>query len=308
MLAKMIFPGQASQFIGMGRDYYDEFPLVRELYKEANNKLGFDITGLSFAGDIEELTQTKNAQPAILLHSIAVLSVLQGRGIYPSIAAGHSLGEFSALVAAGFFKAMDALMIVRRRGELMFDAGLKRPGAMAAIIGLEQSAVEQCVSEASGEGIVVIANYNTDKQLAVSGEVQAVDKVVELALDAGARRALRLQVSGAFHSPLMQEAAGELMDYISGFNQGRLRLPWVSNVSGAAVEDKELVLPLLEKQLTSPVKWIDCMNTLIALKSGHLLEVGPGRVLAGLVKRIAGDVSVTSLSTTEGLEQTVSLE
>jgi [acyl-carrier-protein] S-malonyltransferase len=298
----MMFPGQASQFVGMGKDYYDKYPEARELYKQANQKIGFDITELSFSGDLDELTKTHNAQPAILLHSIAVLAVLESHGIRPGLVAGHSLGEFSALVAAGFFQPMDALLIVRRRGELMYESGLERPGTMAAIIGLSGDGLQEAVRAAADEGVVVIANLNSPSQFAISGEIKGVERAMELAKERGAKRAMALQVSGAFHSPLMEPTVVPFRKYMEKFNHGSLNLPWIANVTGALVEDKDQVMDLLSRQLSSPVRWVESMQALAGRSSGRALEVGPGKVLAGLMKRIDSSIEVQSLSAADQLE------
>lgn len=298
----MLFPGQGSQFVGMGKDYYDAFDSARVIYRDANAALGFDIAELSFSGDMEELTRTRNAQPAILLHSLVVLEVLRERGIEPGMVAGHSLGEFSALVAAGFFRPMDALKIVRRRGELMYDVGVARPGTMAAIIGLDEAVVEECLREAGG--VVVVANYNSPSQLAISGDVAAVEKACGLCKARGAKRAILLPVSGAFHSPLMEPAVDEFRGFLGGFETGALRVDWVANVTGEVERDPGAVVDLLSRQLSSPVQWTRSMRTFAALEPGTMYEVGPGNVLAGLMKRIVDGADVVALSARDTLPAT----
>ncbi len=307
MNCAMLFPGQASQYVGMGRDYYDSCEIVRDTYDAANRALGFNISELSFEGELEELTKTHNAQPAILVHSIAVYRTIVGKGFTPKIVAGHSLGEFSALVAAGFFEYIDALLIVRRRGELMYEAGLEVPGTMAAIIGLAEGDVRRCVEEASSQGIVVIANFNSTEQFAVSGEVKAVEKTIELAKEAGAKKALKLQVSGAFHSPLMARTAEALTSYVKTFGHGRLDVTWIANVTGTAVESEGEVVGLLSRQLSSPVQWVASMRTLCERHRGSVFEVGPGKILTGLMKRITPDLPVQPLTEIAALRQAVGM-
>ncbi|UCH84802.1 MAG: ACP S-malonyltransferase [Candidatus Latescibacterota bacterium] len=302
----MLFPGQASQYVGMGRDYYDACEVARETYKAANEALGFDIAALSFEGDLDELTKTHNAQPAILVHSMVVYRALVKQGLTPRAVAGHSLGEFSALVAAGYFELIDALLIVRKRGELMYEAGLERPGNMAAVIGMDEENVQGCVADAADSGVVVVANFNSPGQFAISGEIKAVDRAVEIAKERGAKRAMRLQVSGAFHSPLMEETSDALIGYINRFKSpGRLDCAWIANVTGDAVEDPGRVVDLLARQLSSPVLWTRSMQTLSDMYQGPIFEVGPGKVLTGLMKRIVRESPVQPLTEAANLEKAV---
>ncbi len=304
----MLFPGQASQFVGMGRDYYDACEVARDTYKAASKALGFDIAALSFDGDLDELTKTHNAQPAILVHSIVVYRALIKQGFKPKAVAGHSLGEFSALVAAGYFDYIDALLIVRKRGELMYEAGLERPGTMAAVIGMDEEDVRGCVEDAADAGVVVVANINAPGQLAISGEIKAVERAVEIAKERGAKRAMKLQVSGAFHSPLLEPASKALIEYIKRFaSPGRLATVWIANVTGEAVEDAGEVVGLLSKQLTSPVLWVKSMQTLASAFQGPIFEVGPGTVLSGLMKRIVPEAPVQPLTEVASLEKAVQL-
>ena len=309
MECAMLFPGQASQFVGMGRDYYDACEVARKTYKEANEALGFDIAALSFEGDLEALTKTHNAQPAILVHSMVVYRSLVKQGFTPKIVAGHSLGEFSALVAAGYFEFIDALLIVRKRGELMYEAGLERPGTMAAMIGMDEKDVQSCVEDAADAGVVVIANFNSPGQLAISGEVAAVERAVEIAKERGAKRAMKLQVSGAFHSPLMESTSKALTTYINRRKEtpGRLDTVWIANVTGEPVEDGGEVVDLLSRQLSSPVLWAKSMQTLAEIYQGPIFEVGPGKVLTGLMKRIVREAPVQPLTEVASLEKAVEL-
>jgi len=302
MKAGMLFPGQGAQYVGMGRDYYDRFADVRALYRDANARLGFDITEMSFSGDPDELTQTRNAQPAILLHSMAVLQVISSGGVEPAVVAGHSLGEFSALVAAGVFTPLDALAIVRRRGELMYEIGVERPGAMAAVIGLDEREVEAAVGRVT-DGVVVVANYNSRAQSAISGEVSAVKQAGERCREAGAKRVIPLPVSGAFHSPLMEPAVAAFREYLGKISRGKLRVPWVANVTGRVVEDSDAVVDLLARQLSSAVRWTASMEAFTERWKGAIYEVGPGAVLAGLMKRIVDGVEVTSLDKADAIAQ-----
>ncbi len=306
----MLFPGQGSQFVGMGKDLVENFPAAARMYEEADEALGFAISKLSFEGDPEVLTETRNAQPAILLHSLAAARVLgEEAGLEPAIVAGHSLGEYSALAAAGAFDPMDALRIVRRRGELMFEAGLRQPGTMAAIIGMETGEVRDVCEEASADGsIVVLANINSPGQVVVSGHVDAVERAMEIAGAKGARKVVRLNVSGAFHSPLVASAQEELVEYIRSFDVRDTKAPLVCNADAGKITRREQVIDALSRQLTSPVLWSDSMRLLAAEWDGEILEVGPGKVLSGLMKRIERGRSVEPVGTADQLAQVIERE
>jgi len=298
--AAMLFPGQGSQYVGMGKDLTLAFPKARELYERADEVLGLPLSRISFEGDAETLTATKNAQPAILLHSIAVARIIaEEGGVTPAIVAGHSLGEYSALVAAGVVDGMDALRIVRKRGELMFEAGVTQPGTMAAVMGMDREALEAVCREATNGGTVVIANINSPGQLVISGSVGAVERAMKLAEERGARKVVRLNVSGAFHSPLIASAERELVAYIKSFQFRDAAVGVVCNADAKVITTSVDIVDALSRQLTSPVLWADSMTVLCARWSGPIFEVGPGKVLAGLLKRIDAARSVESVGTSD---------
>ncbi|HEX6966002.1 MAG TPA: ACP S-malonyltransferase [Gemmatimonadaceae bacterium] len=285
----LLFPGQGSQKPGMAKDLVERFPDARRVFDEADEALGIRLSELCFAGPDAELTSTQNAQPALLAHGAAAWAVVRDR-LAPHVcaAAGHSLGEFTAHHAAGTFTLADALRLVRRRGELMFESGTQRPGAMAAILGLVEAAVERACTQASEQGgVVVPANYNAPDQLVISGEVAGVERAMALAKDAGAKRAIRLNVSGAFHSPLMHVASAGLRDALTEVAFAEPTFPVYSNVSACPAVDADTTRDLLVRQLTSPVRWTDLIRNLAAAYPGAaFVELGPGTVLSNLVKRI----------------------
>ncbi|MFO7914873.1 MAG: ACP S-malonyltransferase [Candidatus Krumholzibacteriales bacterium] len=300
MRAAMIFPGQGSQFVGMGKDLYAEFPVAREVYDMADEALGFKMTELCFDGEKEILTETRNAQPAILIHSVAVMEVLREEiGLEPSVTAGHSLGEYTALVAAGVFDPMDALKVVRRRGELMFRAGQKHPGTMAAILGMDRQQVSRiCAGVSTPGNVVVLANINCPGQIVISGHVDAVNSAMEEAAEQGARKVVPLTVSGAFHSPLVAEAEGELVEYINSFEINDASVEVISNAGANPVRTREEIVDSLSRQLTNPVLWEDSMRVMLdKVDEEPVLELGPGRVLTGLMKRIDRSRPVTACGT-----------
>ncbi len=285
----LLFPGQGSQKPGMGKDLAAAFPAAREVFERADAALGAHLSTLCFDGPPDELTLTHNAQPALLTHGAAVWAVVKDHvGARVQGAAGHSLGEFSAYHATGALPLADAVTLVRTRGQLMYETGVQVPGAMAAILGELQRTIEEICTEASAQGIVVPANYNSTEQIVISGEVAAVEAAMALAKAAGARRALRLPVSGAFHSPLMTPAAAGLR---TALDQAHFRDPSVpvwSNVTAEAIGDATTAKDLLHRQLTSPVRWVEVVRNLAARFPGTtFVEMGPGAVLSGLVKRLA---------------------
>src|SRR5690606_7289721 len=294
----LLFPGQGSQFVGMGRDLAERFPEARAVFEEADDVLGLALSRIMWEGPEEELTATLNAQPAILTHSVAVYRIVASRLGDVAFAAGHSLGEFSAYVAAGALRFDDAVRTVRLRGELMYRSGEARPGTMAAILGLDDAAVEAVCRDASTETEVCVpANYNSPGQLVISGDVQAVERAVELAKAAGARRAVQLNVSGAFHSPLMAVAESGLAERLGEVALERPAFPVVSNVTAEPVDDAATARRLLIQQLTSPVRWTSCMRTILDAGVNRCFELGPGSVLSGLLKRIDRGAEAVTLGT-----------
>lgn len=294
-----LFPGQGAQYVGMGLDLYERFAAARDVYDRAEDVLELPIKKISFEGPEEVLRQTRYTQPAILTHSIAVCAILPE--LKPMCAAGHSLGEYSALYAAGCFDFDSVLKIVKRRAELMFAEGEKRPGAMAAIIGLDAATVESICQEAAG--VVVCANYNEPRQTVISGEPDAVQRAMERAKSRGALKVVALQVSGAFHSPLLEESAKEFADYLGQFKIKPPTFPVIMNVTGKATTDGNEVRQNLRRQLISPVRWVSIMETAKSLGCKRFLELGPGQVLAGLAKRIDREFVVTSLGKVTDIER-----
>jgi [acyl-carrier-protein] S-malonyltransferase len=300
MSLALIFPGQGSQHVGMASPLAASEPLAAEVLRTADDVLGFSLSRLMADGPEDELTATKNAQPALLAHSVAVLRVLGDRVGAPAFAAGHSLGEFSAHVAAGTLTFEDALAAVRLRGELMFTTGRARPGAMAAILGLDDHTVEDVCTRVE-KGICVPANFNAEGQVVVSGDVAAVEEAIRLAKGAGAKRAIMLNVSGAFHSPLMEPAAEGLREHLSGVDFHDPRFPVVANATAEPVHSGELARELLVKQLTSPVRWTRSIATMVAGGADRFLELGPGKVLCTLNRRNAKGAGCASVGEADDL-------
>ncbi len=278
-----VFPGQGAQFSGMGKDLYENSALAKELFEKANEVLGFDIMKIMFEGTDEELKQTKVTQPAIFLHS-TILAACLGESFRPDMVAGHSLGEFSALVANKTLKFEDALKLVYQRALAMQKACEVEPSTMAAILGLEDAIVEEIC--AGIDGVVVAANYNCPGQLVISGAVPAVEEACAKLTEAGAKRAMILQVGGAFHSPLMEPAREELAAAIEATEFSQPICPVYQNVTASAISDPAEIKKNLVSQLTAPVRWTQTMNQMIADGATEVIEVGPGKVLQGLFKKV----------------------
>ncbi len=298
----LLFPGQASQYVGMGKDLYDASDKVRALYDLASSEIGEDIARLSFEGPAEELKRTRFTQPAIMLHSLAVLTVLEEKVPSFDFACGHSLGEYAALAATGAMTFDDAVRAVVKRAALMEEACVAKPGTMAAILGLTEEKVEEVCRQASTQGVVIPANFNSKVQIAISGDVVSVEEAVTLAKAAKAKRAIGLEVGGAFHSPLMEPARDGLEAYLKNVAIKAPSVPVVANVTAGPVTDGDEVRDLLVRQVTAPVRWAQTMGYLVDNDVTTIYEVGPGKVLSGLAKRDMRPKKSISLDTLADIE------
>ncbi len=286
-----VFPGQGAQFVGMGKDLYDNNPLAKELFEKANDILGYRITDIMFEGTNEELKQTKVTQPAVFLHSV-ISALCMGDEFQPAMTAGHSLGEFSALVAAGALNFEDGLRLVYARAMAMQKACEAAPSTMAAIIGLpDDKVVEICQEVSTDDNVVVAANFNCPGQLVISGNVEAIDEACKRLKEAGAKRALPLPVGGAFHSPLMQPAKDELQKAIEATEVKEPKCPIYQNVDGLPHTDPKEIKENLIAQLTSSVRWTQCVQNMIADGADDFTECGPGKALQGMIGRISKEVT-----------------
>jgi [acyl-carrier-protein] S-malonyltransferase len=301
-------PGQGAQKVGMGKDLADRFPAARAVFESIDDALDTPLSRLMWSGPEDELTLTHNAQPAILAHSAAVLAIVRERLGAPCAAAGHSLGEYSAHVAAGTLTSLDAAKLVRRRGELMLEAGRQRPGTMAAVLGLDTAQVETACDDASGpDGLAVAANINAPDQTVISGDPVGVERAGANCKTRGAKRVIPLNVSGAFHSPLMASAVDGLLEALTGATFGDPVFPVIANASAEAIRSGLDAKRLLADQLTAPVRWVACMQAAAALCPGAtFIEVGPGAVLSGLLKRIVPGSKTVTLGTADEVEKFLS--
>ena len=291
-----VFPGQGAQFVGMGKDLYDNYPLAKELFEKANDILGYRITDIMFEGTDEELKQTKVTQPAVFLHSV-IRALCLGEDFAPAMVAGHCLGEFSALVAAGALSFEDGLKLVYARAMAMQKACEAAPSTMAAIIGLPDEKVEEICAEVNKDGQVCVpANYNCPGQLVISGNIEAINEACEKLKAAGAKRALPLKVGGAFHSPLMQPAKDELQVAIESTEFKEPKCPVYQNVDGKPYTEPSKIKANLIAQLTSSVRWTSCVQNMVADGADDFTECGPGKALQGMIPRIVKNVAVQGIA------------
>ena len=296
-----LFPGQGSQIVGMGKDCHAQFPMVKTIYEQANAILGFNIGSVSFSGPEETLKQTQYTQPALFVHSAIIAGLLKEKGIEADAAAGHSLGEFSALAYCGGFSFEDGLKLVRERARLMQQAGDSQPGSMAAIIGLDAEDVMALCIEAQEHGIVQPANYNSPQQIVISGSIEGVNAAMESAKAKGAKRVIALPVSGAFHSPLMASAVDEFGLMLEKSKIRMVAIPVYANVTANPVSDADEIKTLLHHQLTHPVRWVETIQNMVRDGIDTFIEVGAGKVLSGLVKRIYRNAQTLQCGTVEEL-------
>ena len=306
MKLAFLFPGQGAQSVGMGRALAQRHAAAGAVFETADRVVGFPLSRVCWEGPEDELRMTAIAQPALLAHSVAALSVLEQAGIRPAWVAGHSLGEYSAAVAAGAIPFEDAVRLVHRRGELMHRAGIEQPGTMAAILGLDLPAIEALCAEASSQGVVRAANLNAPGQVVISGEIPAVERACEIARQRGAKRAIRLAVSGAFHSPLMGSAAQGLAASLAATSFRDPQCPVVTNVSAEPVTGAAELRDALERQLLGAVRWEESMRWLLAQSPDAFIEVGTGRVLRGLLRPLDSTVRTLGVDDPDSLAATLS--
>ncbi|MGI6224706.1 MAG: ACP S-malonyltransferase [Peptococcales bacterium] len=300
-----VFPGQGAQYVGMGKDVFENYPEAQAVFLEANKRLGYNLSDLCFYGPEEKLKLTVHTQPALLTTSIACLSLIKDKGIKPDYVLGHSLGEYSALVAAGALEFSDAVWLVEQRGKLMQEAVPPGEGTMAAILGLNMEKVEQLCQMSSDVGVVEPANFNCPGQIVIAGQTSAVDKAVSLAKEFGAKRAIPLPVSGPFHSSLLQPASQRLSSILEAISIKDPETPLVANISSEIVTDKDKIRKGLIEQVSGSVKWEQSIRKVIEQGVTTFLEIGAGKVLGGLIKKIDPSVEIFNIEDTTSLEKTL---
>ena len=301
-----LFPGQGSQYVGMAKEFIETFKESQEVFDIAGAALGFDLAQLCMHGPSETLNKTENTQPAILAASIAILRPLERRGLSAQAAAGHSLGEYTAITAAGGFELKDAIALVQKRGRYMQEAVPEGAGLMAAILGMDRTALEKTCLDAAKNGIVAPANYNSPGQIVIAGEKIAVEKAMELAKTAGARKVVPLMVSVPSHCPMMKQAGDRLAQELDKVAINELRIPIVNNADAKFIRTAAELKPSLVRQISSPLYWEDSINRMAAEGFDTFVEIGPGKVLSGLVKRIAKDAKVLNVEDQKSMGETLS--
>ncbi|OGW40363.1 MAG: [acyl-carrier-protein] S-malonyltransferase [Nitrospirae bacterium RBG_13_39_12] len=305
MKIAFVFPGQGSQYVGMGKEIHENFAEAEEIFKEASEALGYDVANLCFNGPEEELNKTFRTQPCILTVSIALYNVLLSRGIKPSVVAGHSLGEYSALVAAGVLSFKDAVKLTEKRGQFMQDAVPEGKGLMAAILGMERNKVDE-ICKSLKSGYASPANYNCPGQIVIAGEKPAVEEAINLCKDAGAKRAVKLSVSVPSHCKLMDNASGKLAEIFESIVFNPPGIPLVNNADAMFLDNIEIIKKSLVRQISSPLLWEDSIMAIADSGINNFVEVGPGKVLSGLVRRIVPDANVLNFEDLKSLEKTLS--